>query len=119
MPSQKQHIKKAYVNEDFGDKVATLEAKFICWAIVAYHYCALHWIDAFIAKTYNCHPMRHKDREDYISRDTTLKKVYIEYHQIRSDSEDVRYETHRFTHGEVQTVKGYLSKIRSTIEKKL
>ncbi|RKX32292.1 MAG: hypothetical protein DRP46_01505 [Candidatus Zixiibacteriota bacterium] len=120
MPTQKQHIKIANINEELGNLILTLENKYQPWAIVAYFYSALHWVDACIAKDYKRDPLNHHKRETYFPINSTLKKIYIEYHQLKSDSESVRYKSIKFNKKSITSIKNnYLGKIKRIISKRV
>ena len=108
------------MNEEFGNLVLNLDSKFIYWAVVAFGYSALHWVDAFLAHRLGVHPPDHTTRRKKLRENHTLRKfVYTSYRQVESDCRDARYEMHRFNRQEVsQTVK-YLASIKSSIKKYL
>lgn len=120
MPKKEEHIKRAEMNEAFGNLVLAGDNKFLYWAVVAFGYSALHWIDAYLAHKLQVHPRDHYRRNNVVRQDTVLKqRVYKNYRQVMSDCRDARYEMHRFDRQEVsQTVK-YLASVKSSIKKYL
>jgi len=119
MPKQEEHIKKAKTNEEFGDYVLENAVQYNYWAVVAYHYSALHWVEAYIEKVFRKHCTTHNAREDYISRDSNLRTIYNEYHQLSTDSLNARYKIVRFVDADFTVIKSYLEKIKNKINSHL
>ena len=93
--------------------------KFKSWAIVAFHYSALHLIDAYIDEKYSIHPKRHVDREKILAKDKYLKKIYLEYNQLKTDSEFTRYNSGKFSNKEITTIRTYFTKLKGEIAPQL
>lgn len=115
MPSKNQHIKRAYLNEEFAQEILSLDNKFMFWALVAFHYSALHWVDAYLA-TINEHPMSHYIRDKCLSRVSHLRKIYSKYHQLQTDSRDSRYNIHSFKARDISDARDYLYSIKSHLQ---
>lgn len=116
MPEKNKHIKRAQINEEFGDTILKFDKKFRFWAITAYHYSALHWVDAYLS-TKNFHPRIHSEREKFLSLLSNLREnIYHDYHEIRTVCRESRYETHNFSRDQVFAVKKYLKKIKTHIQ---
>lgn len=118
MPSKNQHIKMAGLNEQFGEEVLSLEKRFNSWAVVAFFYSALHWVDAYLA-TLGYHPPRHVERNDRLRRESILRKIRSDYRHLKTDSVDARYNIRSFRDSEIQLVRGYLETIKAHIQGKL
>jgi len=114
MPTINQHKNKALMNEQLGEKLILEDRKFSQWAIVAYFYSALHWVDAYIAKELNLHPQDHHTRTSCINRISELRTLYAAYRHLQSDSRTVRYDAKSFPSKEISAIKNnYFIKIKN------
>lgn len=118
MPSKDDHIKRAELNEEFGHLVLQGDRKYAYWAVVAFGYSALHWVDAYIDHKIGMHPRSHGTRLDYVSKDSLLRRhVHHDYRQVMTDCIDARYQMYRFSKQEANQVANYLVTIKSRIKK--
>jgi len=85
--TKEEHLAKARHNEIF---VASLGDPFWDWAITGTFYAATHYMMAFLA-TKGDHPATHQVRNSHIHRDSTLRRVYVDYRELQNESEDARY----------------------------
>ena len=115
MPTVDEHITIATLKEEFGDKVLTLDSKYQPEAAIAYHYSALHWVDAYLAKKCDKHPKNHGIRESWISRESLLKPIYSWYRHLATDSHSARYEGAKFTAQDIKDLKKDLADIKRQI----
>lgn len=116
MPSKSDHIRRAKLNEEFGHHVLKGDQKYAYWAVVAFGYSALHWVDAYIDHKMGLHPRNHGTRLDFVSKDSLLKRhVHNDYRQVMTESQEARYEMHRFTKIDAQQVAADLANIRGHI----
>jgi hypothetical protein len=119
MPNKDQHIKKAKHIEEFSDSLIELNNKFIDWAIVAYFYSALHWVDALLAEKLKKHPENHRERENYFRLVDVLRDIFTEYKQLKLESETVRYKLHKFEKSHIKYSAKYYKKIKEKISQRL
>ncbi len=116
MPSKDDHIKRAELNEEFGHFVLQDDRKYAYWAVVAFGYSALHWVDAYLDVKLGIHPRSHGTRLNCLSRDRLLRQhVYGDYRQVMTDCQEARYQMYRFTKSEAQQVAAFLANIRGYI----
>lgn len=120
MPNRDEHIRRAELNEEFGHIVTGLDSKFVYWAVVAFGYSALHWVDAFLAHKLGMHPPNHRARRNSLSTNSFLRKnIYKDYRQVMTDCQDARYEMHPFNKQEVKKTLKYLVSIKSCLKQYL
>lgn len=95
MPTKEQHVTKA-------DGCAALALSFpldtqsrIDWALVILFYAALHYVEAYLAKS-NIHLRSHTTRDNAMSRDASLRRVFREYSDLKFYGYNARYEFSTF-----------------------
>ena len=120
MPTKDDHLDKAEHNERFYQSTAS---SFVDWAIAGLFYCALHYVDAYLA-TLNINPRTHSIRGREFQR-PELQALLSAYNELKSRSEDARYGFHPFgmpTLTESQFVSlrdNELAKVKSSVKQLL
>lgn len=95
MPSKLDHISKAQHNEQFAGKVEQTLSSYRDWALTAYFYSALHYVEAYLAtKTPPVHSPDHRARDDEFVRDPVLSQIFAEYSDLKNDSTNARYQVY-------------------------
>jgi len=88
----------------------------IDWALVILFYAAVHYVEAYLAVS-NQHLRSHAARDNVIGRDGYLKRIYMEYQDLKFYGFSARYEACAFRAEDVtgiaakalQTIKSHLS----------
>jgi hypothetical protein len=100
MPTKEQHVTKA-------DGCAELALSFpldsqsrIDWALVILFYASLHYVEAYLAKS-NVHLRSHIARDNAVSRDASLRRIFREYSDLKFYGYNARYEVSRFRASDV------------------
>ncbi|WP_263411098.1 hypothetical protein [Terriglobus tenax] len=112
-------MQKAQGNETFAAALATDSPVRIGWKLVAIFYAAVHFVEAYLAKTLNQHVKSHTTRDGYLSREANLRKVRTEYGHLKYYGYNSRYEMDVFTVDDVAEAEKYLVKIKTEILKHL
>lgn len=95
MPSRSDHISKAEHNERFAQKVDQTLPSYRDWAVTAYFYSALHYVEAYLAtRIPPIHSPGHHARDDQVGRDPALKRIFHQYSELKNDSTNARYQTY-------------------------
>lgn len=108
----------AGLNEQFGEVVLSQEKRFNSWAVTAFFYSALHWVDAYLA-TLGYHPPRHVERDNFLHRESILRRIHSDYRHLKTDSVDARYNIRSFRDSEIQLLRVYLETIKAHLQGKL
>jgi len=117
MPDKANHIKRAKLNETFAVDIATIDKKYKYWIITAYHYSALHWIDAYLANI-PYHPHDHRTRNNWIVKDSRLKNdIYKDYCDLKYLCNNARYELISIGPSQLRESKKYHDAIKNHIQK--
>jgi len=91
VPSKDEHLKKARGNERFAKSLALTEQPWIDWALTAMFYAAMHYIEAYLA-TKGQHPKSHMTRDGFVGRESNLRRVFIDYQELKMYGLNARYE---------------------------
>ena len=75
----------------------------------------MHYVEAYMAKAMNMHLRSHTTRDSYISRETNLKKVRIDYAHLKYFGYNARYELDGFTIKDIQDAKTYLANLKAIL----
>lgn len=62
---------------------------FADWELITLFYSALHYVDCYLDQAQSIHPIRHRDRTDYVM--SFLPVIENDYRILRHLSEDARY----------------------------
>lgn len=120
MPTQDEHLGKAQHNQRFYENLGIDTTDFLDWLVTGLFYCALHYIDAYLAVK-PIHPHNHKERNDCLNRIQELRGIREHYRALRDDCRDARYGFHpvgmrEFSVPEVQQLRDYdLATIRTYV----
>jgi uncharacterized protein (UPF0332 family) len=88
-----EHILKACHNEKFYSSFDIKTTTFRDWVVTGLFYCALHYVDAYLA-TQGIHPKHHEgfgERNDRVEHALDLKAIWGYYRALQDDSRDARY----------------------------
>jgi hypothetical protein len=75
---------------------------YIDWAVAAYFYAALHWVDAILWEQENINPSDHHDRREYVKAKSYLRGIKDEYRNLFDRSIEARYDCLTFTSVKVE-----------------
>ena len=89
MPTRARHIAQAEHNEDLYRHLGAVSPEYIDWQVTCLFYAVLHYVDAYLAPL--VHPATHAERDNWISREAILRIIRPDYRELRSRSEDARY----------------------------
>ncbi len=115
----KQHVAEAWRNYCLYDKWVDKEPS---WALVLLFYSALHLVQAHAENQYAKKPnislpSKHLERTQYIAGN--LQKIIIDYRELQTASEDVRYDMVRYSlSGVLNFYTGPFSRIAEDLRKK-
>ena len=113
MPGQSRHRAAAELNERIALALLS-DARSCSWAIVLAFYAALHWVDAYLARSLT-HPGDHVERDGYVRR-PPLRRIYDDYRTVSDRSKDVRYLDSRFSQDEARAlIDGELARIKAHV----
>lgn len=71
-------------------------AQFTDWEIVVFFYSALHYVDAFLAKS-DRHPNGHPTRNKLVATTPELQSIYTKYINLYERSREARYTLLQFS----------------------
>jgi hypothetical protein len=117
LPSKDEHINKADGIVVLATSLPLKTQAEIDWSLVMFFYAAVHYVEAYLS-TKGQHLRSHTTRDSYMGKDSTLKKIYAEYQDLKFYGYNARYEVSRFTRKDVtneaavsfQDIKSYLEK---------
>jgi hypothetical protein len=95
VPTQTEHVTKGAGNAKFALSVELNSPPNIDWALVSLFYAALHYIEAYLAKS-GQHLRSHETRDKAVARDANLRKVFLEYADLKYYGYVARYEPSQF-----------------------
>jgi len=98
MPLLDEHLDKASHNEQFYGQFDIDTTAFLDWVVTGLFYCALHYIDAYLA-TKDIHPKKHagpNSRNDSVEHMPEFHSIWPQYRALYDDSRDARYGFHPF-----------------------
>lgn len=99
MPTREQHVAKANGNAKFALSLSLDNQASIDWALAALFYGAMHYVEAYLAPI--IHLKSHETRDQYIARDSNLRKVFKEYGHLKYFGFNARYEVCGFKAADV------------------
>lgn len=67
----------------------------IDWALVMLFYAALHYVEAYLAKS-GIHLRSHTTRDNAMSRDSALREIFKQYADLKYYGYNARYEISGF-----------------------
>lgn len=103
MPDDRVHHYKRSIAEDAQLALQADPNDHLDWVVITAFYQALHWVDAFLAKTQR-HPGDHRNRNREVRQDVYLKAIKRHYKRLYDASLSARYypNTYRNRPNEVQ-----------------
>ena len=116
MPARDEHLSQAKHNEAVA--LFLLQHQFTDWAITAFFYAALHYVEAVLAES-NRHSENHPARDSNVARSPVLRKIYSEYRYLKTLSNDARYRVKSFGEAELKLVQTKFSAIKKHIDRTL
>jgi hypothetical protein len=120
MPAENLHLAQAQKNERFYSTFDLSTTEFLDWAVITLFYSSLHYIDAYLAKAQNYHPLTHSKRTPLVAREFRLKVIYSDYRKLKDESEAARYQIKKFKLEEVGNLeKGQFERIKHHLLKLL
>jgi hypothetical protein len=90
VPSRTDHIAKAEGNAAFALSLSLNKQADIDWALVAFFYAAIHYVEAYLAPA--IHLKSHETRDKYIGKEAHLRRIYKEYSNLKYFGYAARYE---------------------------
>ena len=102
MPSSSQHIDKADRDADFAYELDQNTESNREWAVIAFFYAALHYIEAYFAARHDLHHMNHWGRDKAIGLDGQLEPIWSPYRELKDAANAARYDVSVCTSDEVQ-----------------
>lgn len=89
MPGTNAHLGQAEHNLNL---FAALDVeKYSDWAATVLFYTALHYVDAYLAKTISYDPDGHSARDKAIERTATLRSIRSNYRSLKDSCHNARY----------------------------
>ena len=114
MPDLNDHLTVARRNEGFCQYLLS-EDKYLDWAVTAFFYSAIHYVEAYLAKT-STHSQYHRTRDSSICRDVNIRGLYDDFSDLKNDSIQARYQGFIASRSEITSrIKPSLEKIRNHI----
>ena len=89
MPDTVAHREQAEHNLRMYDSMD--RSAYSDWAATVLFYAALHYVDAFLARKLHYHPRGHADRDKLLHTVHALKKIRVEYRELKDCSHNARY----------------------------
>jgi hypothetical protein len=84
------------------------------WEAVALFYAAVHYINGYF-ETKGLVVSNHREREDWINRDATLRPTYTAYRYLYTDSRSARYFGGTFSQPRIQDRRRDLQTIKRAL----
>jgi hypothetical protein len=97
LPSRDEHVQKAEGNESFASSIPQDNQSRIDWTLVVLFYAAVHYVEAYLAKSLGMHLRSHNTRDQYVGRESNLKKIFKSYAHLKFYGYNARYELYGFT----------------------
>jgi hypothetical protein len=114
LPNPTEHKTKAEHNEFL---VSTLQNPFWDWAVIAIFYAALQYVEAYLSKKVPAvHSPNHAARDSHVQNDASLRTIYVDYRELKTESRDARYDAAiTFSQSDVKRLQQNLDKIKRVI----
>lgn len=100
MPSRQEHIEKAQHNENIARQILMPNNNCLDWAVIAFFYSAVHYVDAFIMQILP-EPTSHDVRFDYIRR--ADRHLYPIYRSLYDEGWNARYNVYNIDQNRLQS----------------
>jgi hypothetical protein len=115
LPAKDEHLQKAEGNESFADSIQLTDQAHIDWKLVVLFYTAVHYVEAYLAKSLGAHTRSHTTRDSYVGKEVNLKKVFLSYSHLKFFGYNARYELYGFTAEDVRDAIDDLSQIKALL----
>jgi hypothetical protein len=102
VPDEATHLGQARHNEGFFGKIDHSQDG--DWAVTVLFYAALHYVDAYLART-RMHPANHSERGRMIHSTPTVNAVRNHYRRLEDSSVDARYSAHIYPPREIDVLR--------------
>lgn len=97
MPDRGAHVAQAEHNEALYSHLDQAAPEYADWQVTSLFYAALHYVDAYLANTASSvHPQTHQERDRLVSMERGLRRISIDYQELKDRSLDARYRVVRF-----------------------
>jgi hypothetical protein len=120
-----QYLSQAAANADLATFLRDNRPNDLDWAVTCLFYSAVHYVNAYLCKTGQGIPRRHRGdqnsmgRSNIVQQDPNLKIIYSDYRALDDDSRDARYELCKPKKSEYDAGKVRLFRIRQHITSKV
>ena len=103
MKKPSEYIQQAVRNTELATHLRQDKTQYLDWAATCLFYAAVHYVNAYLAKSGTTIPRRHTTHGSFVGRtnivqsDPALKKIYGAYRHLDDESRNARYELKRPT----------------------
>ena len=107
MPNALDHLEQAERNEDFYTELSKLNPagpEYTEWELVALFYAALHYVDAWLARSEGSHPRNHRQRLDMVMKRSAFRPISEDYATLYRLSIRARYEMERLAPDAIRNI---------------
>ena len=87
----------------------------IDWTLVVLFYAAVHYVEAYLAAQLGIHVRSHQTRDNYIARESNLRKIFGPYQHLKFYGYNARYEIFGFKTKDTQDAQNDLAQIKAHI----
>jgi len=115
MPTTAEHVSKAVGNESFANAIDTSNPTNIDWKLTVLFYAAMHYVEAYLAKSMAIHLRSHTTRDGYVTKELNLKRIRNEYNHLKFFGYNARYEISGFTAKDVTSALAYFATIKAAL----
>jgi hypothetical protein len=95
VPTKEEHVTKADGNATLALSLKLDNQTRIDWALTILFYAALHYVDAYLAKSH-VNLRSHTTRDNALGRDKHLRPIYKQYSDLKFFGYNARYEVFGF-----------------------
>lgn len=118
MPSREEHLDQARRNESFCSETRSIP--FREWVLTGWFYAALHYVEAFFATRHSpearsAHKMTHGKRQRRMSGESDLLPIFPDYEELKTQSENARYECYSVSEEDLAEAEALLVRIREHV----
>jgi len=115
MPTRDEHVEKAEGNEKFAATLPSDSQTAIDWTLVILFYAAVHYVEAYLYKSWGLHVRSHTTRDKYFGKEANLKKIFSPYSHLKYYGYNARYEVSGFTANDMKEATKYLGEIKKQL----
>lgn len=116
MPTRDEHVKKATENEALAQTLGISNQASLNWKLVILFYTSVHYVEAYLAKQLNQHVRSHTTRDNYVAKESNLRKIRTQYGHLKFYGYNARYEADQFTANDVEDALSDLAHVKSTLQ---